>query len=60
MAGFNFVVLREAFVVHRGFKVATGFHITKDAEQAANRILFRRFKEELKARYPAQTRRCHN
>jgi len=41
------------------FKTTGGFHSSKDAEQDANRLLFRKFKEELKVKYPTP-RRCHD
>ena len=60
IAGFRWEVLRSAFLVHRGLKVPGGFHESKEAEQSANRLLFRQFKEELKIKYPGVARRCHN
>ncbi|KAG7157100.1 Beta-1-4-glucuronyltransferase 1-like 4 [Homarus americanus] len=59
VAGYRFLVLDSAFVIHRGFKTNTGFHTTKDVEQERNRILFRQFKGELKERYPESSRRCY-
>eukprot|EP00049_Salpingoeca_infusionum_P023785 m.371914 g.371914 ORF g.371914 m.371914 type:complete len:262 (-) comp60505_c0_seq1:100-885(-) len=59
IAGFQFRVLYNAFVVHDGFKVKTGFHSSKQAEQERNRALFRLFKQELKLRYPDTARRCY-
>jgi N-acetyllactosaminide beta-1,3-N-acetylglucosaminyltransferase len=58
IAGYSFAVLNNAFLVHRGFKTSTNFHVHKEAEQAKNRHLFRRFKEELKERYLNSERRC--
>ncbi|XP_035267311.1 beta-1,4-glucuronyltransferase 1 [Anguilla rostrata] len=58
VAGYRFSVLSAAFVVHRGFKVAGDFHRRKDEENRRNRLLFRSFKEGLKAKYPASPRRC--
>ncbi|XP_066575005.1 beta-1,4-glucuronyltransferase 1 [Amia ocellicauda] len=58
VAGFQFSVLDSAFLVHQGFKVSGEFHARKDEENRRNRILFRRFKEGLKAKYPSSPRRC--
>ena len=58
MAGFRFAVLDGAFVVHRGFKEAGGFHGAKEAELTHNRQLYRRFRAELRQRYPNSPRRC--
>ncbi|KAI0214096.1 hypothetical protein LSAT2_000811 [Lamellibrachia satsuma] len=59
IAGFKFTVLSNAFLVHRGYKKQTGFHLTKDREQEQNRLLFRLFKEELKTKYADSIRRCY-
>ncbi|KAF6728255.1 Beta-1,4-glucuronyltransferase 1 [Oryzias melastigma] len=58
VAGYKFSVLSSAFVVHRGFKVQGEFHAKKDEENKHNRVLFRSFKEGLKAKYPSSMRRC--
>lgn len=58
MAGYKFSVLSSAFVVHRGFKIQGEFHARKDEENKRNRVLFRSFKEGLKAKYPSSSRRC--
>ena len=58
VAGYDFAVLDNAFLVHKGFKTRAGFHPTKDQEQTRNRLLFRKLKEELKTKYPESTRRC--
>ncbi|KAF7238554.1 Beta-1,4-glucuronyltransferase 1, partial [Varanus komodoensis] len=58
VAGYRFSVLSNAFLVHKGFKVAGEFHAEKDAENQRNKILFRQFKQELKSRYPDSERRC--
>mmetsp|Transcript_35784 Transcript_35784/g.93628 ORF Transcript_35784/g.93628 Transcript_35784/m.93628 type:complete len:467 (+) Transcript_35784:332-1732(+) len=58
MAGFDFVVVRHAFVLHIGWKTKERFHQRKQAEQDANRLVYRRLKEELKRRYPGP-RRCN-
>lgn len=59
VAGFQFLVLDNAFIVHRGFKTVTDFHETKEMEQNQNRLLFRKFKQELKVKYPNSSRRCY-
>uniref|UniRef100_A0A8D0E4Y3 Beta-1,4-glucuronyltransferase 1 n=1 Tax=Salvator merianae TaxID=96440 RepID=A0A8D0E4Y3_SALMN len=58
VAGYRFSVLSNAFLVHKGFKVAGEFHAQKDAENQRNKLLFRQFKQELKIRYPGSPRRC--
>ncbi|NXV25140.1 B4GA1 glucuronyltransferase, partial [Cepphus grylle] len=58
VAGFRFVVLDGAFVVHQGFKEAGGFHGGREAELGRNRQLFRRFRDALRQRYPRSPRRC--
>ncbi|XP_061299299.1 beta-1,4-glucuronyltransferase 1 [Pezoporus flaviventris] len=58
VAGFRFAVLDGAFVVHGGFKEAAGFHGGRGAEQHRNRLLFRRFRTDLRQRYPGSARRC--
>ncbi|NXO53060.1 B4GA1 glucuronyltransferase, partial [Aramus guarauna] len=58
VAGFRFAVLDGAFVVHRGFKEAGGFHEEREAELHRNRQLFRQFRAELNQRYPKSSRRC--
>ena len=58
IAGYEFVVLSDAFLVHQGFKAKSAFHTSKDEENARNRELFRTFKKELKLKYPHSHRRC--
>ena len=58
IAGFNFMVLNNAFLIHHGFKVKESFHSAKDEENARNRDIFRTFKKELKIKYPRSTRHC--
>lgn len=58
VAGFDFEVLNEGFLIHKGFKEALKFHPQKEAENQHNRILYRQFKQELKAKYPDSTRHC--
>lgn len=58
VAGYEFAVLNNAFLVHKGFKVTGNFHKSKDKEQEKNRMLFRKFKNQLKTRYPNSPRRC--
>jgi N-acetyllactosaminide beta-1,3-N-acetylglucosaminyltransferase len=52
MSGYRFFVLRHAFAVHHGFKLAESFHPGKQAELDRNRDLFRQFKRELRAAMP--------
>ncbi|XP_031572313.1 beta-1,4-glucuronyltransferase 1-like [Actinia tenebrosa] len=56
IAGYDFAVLDNAFLVHHGFK--NKFHKKKDEENDINRKLFRKFKQELKKKYPDSKRRC--
>ena len=58
IAGYDFVVLNNAFLVHHGFKTKEGFHSAKDEENNRNRDIFRTFKKELKLKYPQSTRHC--
>lgn len=58
VAGFDFEVLNEGFLVHKGFKEALKFHPQKEAENQHNKILYRQFKQELKAKYPESPRHC--
>ncbi|CAH1792298.1 unnamed protein product [Owenia fusiformis] len=58
-AGYTFAVLNNAFLLHKGYKLPSNFHKTKEQEQQRNRILFRQFKEQLKTKYPNSTRRCY-
>lgn len=57
-AGYDFVVLNNAFLIHHGFKTRDGFHSAKDEENNRNRDLFRTFKKELKSKYPQSTSHC--
>ncbi|CAG5121419.1 unnamed protein product [Candidula unifasciata] len=58
IAGFKFHVLNNAFIVHKGFKVKDGFHGSKGAENRRNKQLFLKFQEELKVKYPHESKRC--
>lgn len=58
IAGYDFAVLSNAFLVHHGFKTKEGFHSAKDEENNRNRGIFRTFKKELKLKYPQSTRQC--
>ncbi|XP_068707902.1 beta-1,4-glucuronyltransferase 1-like isoform X1 [Montipora foliosa] len=58
IAGYDFAVLNNAFLIHHGFKIKEGFHSSKDEENARNRELFRTFKQELKLKYPESNRHC--
>ncbi|GAB1610885.1 beta-1,4-glucuronyltransferase 1-like [Argonauta hians] len=59
IAGYTFSVLSNAFIVHRGLKTSSNFHSTKVKELNQNRLLFRKFKEELKTKYPYSMKRCY-
>ncbi|XP_069509572.1 beta-1,4-glucuronyltransferase 1 [Ambystoma mexicanum] len=58
VAGYTFLVVNNAFLVHKGFKVSGEFHSKKDAENQHNKLLFRQFKQELKMKYPSSGLRC--
>lgn len=58
VVGYRYLVLNQAFLVHRGWKVPGGFHADKDIELEHNRMLFRQFKNELKTKHPESKRRC--
>ncbi|EDV21862.1 uncharacterized protein TRIADDRAFT_29667 [Trichoplax adhaerens] len=58
LAGYNYVILNNAFVVHQGLKTPHSFHSNKDSQNARNRDLFRKFKKELKEKYPTTDRHC--
>ncbi|XP_043934186.1 beta-1,4-glucuronyltransferase 1 [Protopterus annectens] len=58
VAGYQFLVLNNAFLIHKGFKTASEFHAGKDAENRRNKIIFRQFKQDLKNKYPESPRRC--
>ncbi|KAB0407468.1 hypothetical protein E2I00_007640, partial [Balaenoptera physalus] len=44
--------------ISQGFKEALKFHPQKEAENQHNKILYRQFKQELKAKYPDSPRHC--
>lgn len=56
--GYKFAVLNNAFLIHKGFKTPNNFHPEKDLELERNRVLFRKFKLQLKDRYPYSSRKC--
>ena len=58
ISGGNFFVLDDAFLIHRGFKDKHIFHMSKDAENAINRDLYRTLKKEFKSKYQASDRHC--
>lgn len=58
VAGYKFAVLNNAFLVHKGFKTPNNFHPDKDLELERNRVLFRKFKLQLKDKYPYSNRKC--
>ena len=51
VAGYDFAVLDDAFLLHRGFKRSDSFHADKELDQQRNRILFRQFKSLLSSKY---------
>ncbi|XP_076313919.1 beta-1,4-glucuronyltransferase 1-like [Tachypleus tridentatus] len=59
IAGYQFSVLNNVFVVHAGFKTQVSFHKDKNPDLERNRVLFRHFKTELKNKYPNSSRRCY-
>lgn len=60
VAGYDFAVLDNAFLVHRGWKQSDSFHGEKEVDQEGNRILFRQFKSSLISKYATAgtTRSC--
>ncbi|XP_071079633.1 beta-1,4-glucuronyltransferase 1-like [Haliotis cracherodii] len=58
VSGYQFAVLNNAFLAHRGFKRRGDFHATKNQELTKNKILFTKFKDELKVKYPNSTGTC--
>ena len=59
VAGYKFRVLGDAFVLHHGLKGEEPPRADQQSEQDSNRLLFRQFKQELKAKYPESGRRCY-
>jgi len=59
IAGFEFQILNNPFLLHVGFKDKNRFHAEKQKENDRNRVIFRKFKEELKRKYPDVRRRCY-
>jgi hypothetical protein len=49
--GYWIHVMRNAFVVHKGFKTKAGFHDNMYKEHAKNRSLLAAFLGELKKKY---------
>ena len=58
MAGFNFFVLYNSFLLHVGFKEKTNFHKNKDIENEKNKMIYRKVKSEMLAKYPGSRRHC--
>lgn len=58
VAGYDFAVLNNGFLVHRGWKRKESFHADNELDQERNRILFRSFKSLLSSRYATGTRTC--
>ena len=58
IAGFDFVVLDSAFLIHKGFKEKTENPPNKIKENWRNKQLFDSIQAELHSKYPESTRRC--
>ncbi|KAL5008309.1 hypothetical protein ScPMuIL_013890 [Solemya velum] len=58
IAGYHFAVLNNAFLIHKGFKIPGKFHSAKEEELDRNRNLFRKFKDEMREKYPSTNRQC--
>ncbi|XP_033626682.1 beta-1,4-glucuronyltransferase 1-like [Asterias rubens] len=58
VAGYNFAVLDNAFLIHKGFKEKSSYHAHKLNENRKNKELFLHFQEELKVKYPDSSKRC--
>ena len=58
VAGHNFAVLNEGFVLHVGFKSKDDFHSTKDSEHASNWYTYEGFMSRLSRKYPDSNRTC--
>ena len=59
VAGYEFVVLNIAFLVHDGFKNGSDLHPTWREETEKNQEeLYEEFQHDLKQRYPGTTRNC--
>eukprot|EP00053_Salpingoeca_punica_P013730 m.124350 g.124350 ORF g.124350 m.124350 type:complete len:620 (-) comp16286_c0_seq6:977-2836(-) len=58
ISGHQFRVLTDGYLCHSGIKMPGRFHASRDTELNLNRILYRKFKTEMKNRYPGISRRC--
>lgn len=58
MAGFNFTVLNNAFLVHKGYKEKNKFYSQKSVDHHENRQRYEEFKLELESTYPDSKRKC--
>ena len=58
IAGFNFSVLNNAFLVHKGYKVKNKFYSQKTSDHQENRQHYKNFIAELKSKYSDSTRKC--
>lgn len=58
VAGFNFSVLNNAFLVHKGYKMKNKFYSKKDVDHHENRQRYEEFKIELESAYPDSKRKC--
>ncbi|XP_070576846.1 beta-1,4-glucuronyltransferase 1-like [Ptychodera flava] len=58
ISGYNFAIMDNAFILHKGFKTPSDFHSQKDEENVQNKLLYTQFKEELTIKYPEAVRQC--
>lgn len=60
VAGWQFTVLNNAFLIHVGFKTGNkeSFHSSKDEDMKSNYIKLINFQRELSLKYPESTRYC--
>ncbi|KAK7090867.1 beta-1,4-glucuronyltransferase 1-like [Littorina saxatilis] len=59
VAGYQLVVLNDAFLVHDGFKNSSQHHATWQQELQKNDIKYRQFQRDLKTKYPGVKRYCN-
>ena len=58
VAGYEFAVLDNAFLLHPGFKSTKDLHATFREELHKNQALYEVFQQELKKKYPESPRIC--
>lgn len=58
VAGINFSVLNNAFLVHKGYKMKNKFYSQKDVDHHENRQRYEEFKKILESSYPDSKRKC--